>query len=397
MKVVAPLPGKTFGARVDGIDLANVSPEQFDELARAFKQHGLCVLQTVAGHKPEHEVALYRRLEQLWNSTPSRRPPERPRAEDANLRGANPPGWPEIGLLGYGNFGDHFGLEGWLLPTPWWEKAGLQWHHDGSFDGVAINVSTWMSCHETPPPSTHTTRWVDAGGLAHELQTRSGATLFASCADAYDSCSAAERRRLEGLRVRYWSNPSGFGRVEPGVYPKMSPCGTRVMEPPPARDSSSAAATYRSGTAAMYRGESEQAPAVDGFASDLGGDLGGPGKVLGDGGFVQPLIQVHPDTGRRCVFCHTLNMMRLESAHGGQVLSWEDSQALISRVFQRVTTPARALQHAWKPGQIVFWDNRCMLHSVTPTDHYTEQGGRRLMHRISLESDYIPERPTSRL
>ena len=35
-------------------------------------------------------------------------------------------------------------------------------------------------------------------------------------------------------------------------------------------------------------------------------------------------------------------------------------------------------------------DNRCTLHSVTPTDYYTGLGenGRRLMHRISLVSDY---------
>ena len=52
-------------------------------------------------------------------------------------------------------------------------------------------------------------------------------------------------------------------------------------------------------------------------------------------GFLQPLVLVHPATGRRSVFVHTVNMMRLEEADG-TAMSWEDSQALICKLFQRV-------------------------------------------------------------
>ena len=48
--------------------------------------------------------------------------------ESANLRGAHPAGLAEISLLGNGAIRDHYGLDGFLEPTPWWERASMQWH-----------------------------------------------------------------------------------------------------------------------------------------------------------------------------------------------------------------------------------------------------------------------------
>lgn len=105
--------------------------------------------------------------------------------------------------------------------------------------------------------------------------------------------------------------------------------------------------------------------------------------------FSQPLVLVHPDTGRRSIFCHTVNMMRLENPDGSW-LSWDDSQQLLLEIFQPVVAPGRAIVHNWAKGDLVFWDNRCTLHSVTPTNFYHNKGVR-LMHRISLVSAYTPE------
>ena len=44
------------------------------------------------------------------------------------------------------------------------------------------------------------------------------------------------------------------------------------------------------------------------------------------------------------------------------------------------------------PGDVVLSDNRCVLHSATPSDLFAEAGvpseeqGRRLIHRVSLPS-----------
>jgi alpha-ketoglutarate-dependent taurine dioxygenase len=82
-------------------------------------------------------------------------------------------------------------------------------------------------------------------------------------------------------------------------------------------------------------------------------------------------------------------MMRLEDADGSW-LSWDMSQQLLLELFQPVVAPGRAIVHNWKPGELVFWDNRCTLHSVTPTNFYHNRSDR-LMHRISLVSAYVPE------
>ena len=62
------------------------------------------------------------------------------------------------------------------------------------------------------------------------------------------------------------------------------------------------------------------------------------------------------------MFVHTVNMMRLEEPDG-TVLSWEDSQALICRLFQRVVTPGMALVHDWEAGDLVFCSCPLLRHA----------------------------------
>lgn len=408
---VSPLEGKTFGCRIEGLRLDALDDAAFAVLAESFLQYQVVVVADCAP-APDCEVDLYRRLETLWDGPQKAAAPllDDPDAEregsDRNLRGAHPAGRPEVSLLGNGRIRGHFDLDGFLEPTPWWEKRSMQWHVDGSFDGKQVNVCTMMSCYETPSSgAVHTVRYYpEASGTEESLAFRGGATCFASTYEAYELCSPAEKKYLDGLDVRYWSNPSGFGRVRNDIYPRMSPCGTRVMSPPPkpdgpawqSLDSKASSWSKPSGSGGndiitlaqrMPAGESISGSGGDGDASGSGdgGAIEEPWEGESTEGFQQPLILVHPQTGRRSVFVHTVNMMRLEEADGTQ-LSWEASQQLICRLFQRVVVPDRSIVHNWSPREVVFWDNRCCLHSVTPTDLYVNE--RRLMHRISLASAY---------
>ena len=219
---VTPLDGKSFGCRIDGLRLDALDDRDFALLSDAFVRFQVVV---VAGcdPSPDGEVELYRRLETLWDgplkdaetfqATSRRRPAS---GTTTNLRGSHPAGRPEISLLGVGTIEEHFGLNGYLEPTPWWEKRSMQWHVDGSFDGKQVNVCTMMSCYETPSSgATHAVNY--RGGDEHDeersLAFQGGATCFASTYDAYELCSPAEKEYLDGLTVRYWSEPSGFGRV----------------------------------------------------------------------------------------------------------------------------------------------------------------------------------------
>lgn len=102
----------------------------------------------------------------------------------------------------------------------------MQWHVDGSFDGKDVNVCTMMSCFETPASgATHSVRYTSAEDESErELPFSGGATCFASTYDAYELCSQEERAWLDTLKVRYWSTPSGFGRVRTDLCTFSSSC-----------------------------------------------------------------------------------------------------------------------------------------------------------------------------
>ena len=60
------------GCEVHGLHLPTAQPseKEFVQLATALLQHGLVVLRGQEGLRPEHEVALYRRLGSIWTDGP---------------------------------------------------------------------------------------------------------------------------------------------------------------------------------------------------------------------------------------------------------------------------------------------------------------------------------------
>ena len=116
---------------------------------------------------------------------------------------------------------------------------------------------------------------------------------------AYELCSPEERQYLDGLMVRYWSEPSGFGRVRENQYPRMSPCGTRMMTPPPKsgsgfRQLDSKAASWASPDADDEPSEdiitlAQRIPVDPEAAEPRGGE---PWEGESTEGFLQPLILV---------------------------------------------------------------------------------------------------------
>ena len=47
----------------------------------------------------------------------------------------------------------------------------------------------------------------------------------------------------------------------------------------------------------------------------------------------------------------------------------EDAQALIAELIEHTTAPGHTYLHLWKPGDVVMWDNRCVLHRGRPWPH----------------------------
>ena len=73
----------------------------------------------------------------------------------------------------------------------------------------------------------------------------------------------------------------------------------------------------------------------------------------------RPLVKVHPVTGRT-----TLNIGR--HAHDVVGMDPAESEALLDRLNAAAAQPPRVYQHRWKAGEVVLWDNRCLMHRGVP-------------------------------
>jgi alpha-ketoglutarate-dependent taurine dioxygenase len=140
---------------------------------------------------------------------------------------------------------------------------------------------------------------------AQVVADEGGDTEFASTYAAYDDLSDAEKEAFAGLRV--------FHTMEAGIL--------RFI-PKPTEEH-------------MARFRSQ------------------PTKV-------HPLIWTHQTGKRSLVIGGTSDFII------GMPL--EEGRALLSELVERATTPDRVYSHKWQPGDTVLWDNRGLLHHITPFD-----------------------------
>ena len=76
---------------------------------------------------------------------------------------------------------------------------------------------------------------------------------------------------------------------------------------------------------------------------------------------LRPLLKVHPVTGRPALFIG-------RHAHAVPGLARDESDALLDQLLHDACQPPRVYRHCWEPGDIVVWDNRCVLHRACEWD-----------------------------
>ena len=74
------------------------------------------------------------------------------------------------------------------------------------------------------------------------------------------------------------------------------------------------------------------------------------------------LVKIHPETGRRALFIgrHACNIPGMDAA---------ESEALLDGLMDFACRAPRIYRHHWQAGDIVVWDNRCLLHRARPYDY----------------------------
>ena len=86
-------------------------------------------------------------------------------------------------------------------------------------------------------------------------------------------------------------------------------------------------------------------------------------RILGrdDGGKTypsseHPVVRVHPDTQRKCLYVNRMFTTRLVG------LPKSESDALLTFLFEHIRNPEFQVRFRWAPHSIAFWDNRCTQH-----------------------------------
>jgi alpha-ketoglutarate-dependent 2,4-dichlorophenoxyacetate dioxygenase len=160
---------------------------------------------------------------------------------------------------------------------------------------------------------------------AVEVPAGGGDTEFANMIQAYDALPAAAKRRIDGLRVVFrWG--ASADRPAPGSMPtgSISPGSMPASGP-------------------------QVQPAVD-----------------------HPLVRTHPDTGAKALYLgnHSSHIAGLPEAEG---------RDLLDMLLEHATQRCFVYAHRWRVGDLVMWDNCCVLHrAVANFDTVRE---RRILHR----------------
>jgi alpha-ketoglutarate-dependent taurine dioxygenase len=77
---------------------------------------------------------------------------------------------------------------------------------------------------------------------------------------------------------------------------------------------------------------------------------------------LRPLVKRHPITGRNALYIgrHAYGIVGMEPA---------ESEQLLEELVEFACQPPRTYLHQRQPGDVVIWDNRCLLHRARPYNH----------------------------
>ncbi len=193
---------------------------------------------------------------------------------------------------------------------------------NGQSVGIGDAGRYWHSdvSYEAEPP---------LGSLLYgvEIPPAGGDTLFANMYAAYDALDEAGKRRVGGLRARH--------RYKMARYREL-------IE------------------------ETDQAGAE------------GDARLQA---VSHPIARRHPETGRKALYVNRGFTIGIEG--GIEELPGPEAGTLLAELLDHVEDPRFQYRHVWRPRDLVFWDNRCVMHLATPYD----PAHTRLMWRTTVKGD----------
>lgn len=104
---------------------------------------------------------------------------------------------------------------------------------------------------------------------------------------------------------------------------------------------------------------------------------------------LRPLVKTHPATGRKSLFIgrHAYRIPGMADA---------EAQALLDGLLEFACQPPRTYKHQWKPGDLMIWDNRCILHRACPYDYDEARVLRHVRVSGDPSTELVPTGPDDR-
>jgi len=94
---------------------------------------------------------------------------------------------------------------------------------------------------------------------------------------------------------------------------------------------------------------------------------------------IHPVVRTHPETGRKALFVHP--------GMTAEIVGWgeQDGQELLEQLFAHCTQEKFQYSLRWSPGDVVMWDNRCVMHKATTRNLSAQHA--RTIHRTTIMGD----------
>jgi alpha-ketoglutarate-dependent 2,4-dichlorophenoxyacetate dioxygenase len=174
-----------------------------------------------------------------------------------------------------------------------------------------------------------------------------------------DITGSDNRRRVYGLGNRLWHTDASF-QDPPGRYSMLS---ARVVPSVPA---DTEFADLRAAYDAL---DSETKARIDGLRAHhsiaysrqtLGFEFSAEEQEQLNGA-IHPLVRTNPRSGRRSLYL---------ASHASRIVGWPvpEGRLLLRDLTEHATQPPFVYRHAWRPGDLVIWDNLATMHRARPFD-----------------------------
>ena len=98
------------------------------------------------------------------------------------------------------------------------------------------------------------------------------------------------------------------------------------------------------------------------------------------------LVRLHAPSGRKALIIAS----HVERVDGHDAAA---GQALIAELVALASAPEKVYRHAWRPRDLLIWDNRCIMHRACDFPQFEQPRDLRSCRNIDVEDDGIAARP----